>query len=59
MKKPQRHYMATLSDGTVPPTCEHLARYYSAQGETIPTVNLTDQVGQTVDFPVKFFCSRQ
>ncbi|MFG2631436.1 hypothetical protein [Streptomyces sp. NPDC048473] len=48
MKK-QLHYMATLPDGTVPPTCEHLARYYSAQGETIPTVNLADHVGQTVD----------
>ncbi|MGW1007711.1 hypothetical protein [Streptomyces sp. NPDC002520] len=49
--RPVVHYMATRPDGTVPPTCEHLARYYSAQGETIPTVNLADHIGQVIDHP--------
>ncbi|MCX4799901.1 hypothetical protein OG497_39355 [Streptomyces sp. NBC_01242] len=49
--RPVVHYIATRPDGTVPPTCEHLARYYSAQGETIPTVNLADHIGETVDHP--------
>jgi hypothetical protein len=49
--RPVVHYMATRPDGTVPPTCEHLARYYSAQGETIPTVNLADHIGKVVDHP--------
>ncbi|MFJ5680289.1 hypothetical protein [Streptomyces sp. NPDC093097] len=45
------HYIATRPDGTVPPTSGDLARYYSAQGETIPTVNLADHIGQTIDHP--------
>lgn len=49
--RPVVHYMATRPDGTVPPTCEHLARYYSGLGETIPTVNLADHIGETVDHP--------
>ncbi|MYY80848.1 MULTISPECIES: hypothetical protein [unclassified Streptomyces] len=49
--RPVVHYMATRPDGTVPPTCNHLARYYSGLGETIPTVNLADHIGETVDHP--------
>ncbi|SCF61538.1 hypothetical protein [Streptomyces sp. Ncost-T10-10d] len=49
--RPVIHYNATRPDGTVPPTCEHLARYYSGLGETIPTVNLADYIGETVDHP--------
>ncbi|WP_331747492.1 hypothetical protein OG365_40720 (plasmid) [Streptomyces sp. NBC_00853] len=49
--RPVVHYMATRPDGTVPPTCEHLARYYSGLGETIPTVNLADHIGETIDHP--------
>ncbi|MGI5532526.1 hypothetical protein ACQEVX_35695 [Streptomyces syringium] len=49
--RPVVHYMATRPDGTVPPTCEHLARYYSNLGETIPTVNLAHHVGETIDHP--------
>ncbi|MFI9080947.1 hypothetical protein ACIGW8_31515 [Streptomyces sioyaensis] len=49
--RPVVHYIATRPDGTVPPTCEHLARYYSAQGETIPTVNLAKHTGETIDHP--------
>ncbi|MFF8910931.1 hypothetical protein [Streptomyces olivaceoviridis] len=37
--RPVVHYMATRPDGTVPPTCEHLARYAREHGETVPTVN--------------------
>ncbi|WP_055606677.1 hypothetical protein [Streptomyces prasinus] len=49
--RPVVHYMATRPDGTVPPTCNHLARYYSGLGETIPTVNLADHIGQVIDHP--------
>ncbi|WP_052744361.1 hypothetical protein [Streptomyces odonnellii] len=49
MKKQKIHYMATRPDGTVPPTTH--GWYYSAQGETIPTVNLADHIGETVDHP--------
>ncbi|MEJ8654627.1 hypothetical protein WKI65_43005 [Streptomyces sp. MS1.AVA.3] len=50
-KRPVTHYIATRPDGTVPPTTPHLGDYYSAQGETIPTVNLADHIGQVVDHP--------
>ncbi|MFB6807096.1 hypothetical protein [Streptomyces sp. NPDC056387] len=49
--RPVVHYIATRPDGTVPPTSRHLAAYHRAQGETIPTVNLADHIGQTVDHP--------
>ncbi|MDJ0384987.1 hypothetical protein [Streptomyces sp. G-G2] len=49
--RPAVHYIATRPDGTVPPTSPHLAAYYSGLGETIPTVNLTDHIGETVDHP--------
>ncbi|MGW7347883.1 hypothetical protein [Streptomyces sp. NPDC054854] len=49
--RPVVHYMATRPDGTVPPTSPHLARYYIGLGETIPTVNLADHIGETVDHP--------
>ncbi|MFF3177936.1 hypothetical protein ACFVQ0_35555 [Streptomyces sp. NPDC057900] len=49
--RPVVHYMATRPDGTVPPTDNYLARYYSDQGETISTVNLADHIGETVDHP--------
>ncbi|WP_052489853.1 hypothetical protein [Streptomyces sp. 150FB] len=49
--RPVVHYIATRPDGTVPPTDNYLARYYSDQGETIPTVNLADRVGRVVDHP--------
>lgn len=49
--RPVVHYIATRPDGTVPPTTPHLAAYYSAQGETIPTTNLADSIGETVDHP--------
>ncbi|MFE6288200.1 hypothetical protein [Streptomyces sp. NPDC057877] len=49
--RPPVHYMATRPDGTVPPTDNHLARYYSGLGETIPTVNLADHIGQVIDHP--------
>ncbi|MCX5338485.1 hypothetical protein [Streptomyces atratus] len=55
--RPTVHYIATRPDGTVPPTDNYLAAYYRDQGETIPTVNLADHVGQVVDFPVKSLCS--
>ncbi|MEU6680918.1 hypothetical protein [Streptomyces sp. NPDC046925] len=45
------HYMATRPDGTVPPTDIYLARSCSGRGETIPTVNLADHIGQIVDHP--------
>lgn len=51
MKRPTTHYMATRPDGTVPPTDPYQARYFEAQGETIPTVNLAEHVGQAVDHP--------
>ncbi|MDX3165983.1 hypothetical protein PV516_19535 [Streptomyces scabiei] len=50
-KRPVTHYMATRPDGTVHPSCEHLARYYTQHGKTITTVNLADHVGQTIDHP--------
>ncbi|GAA1110908.1 hypothetical protein [Streptomyces javensis] len=50
-KRPVVHYMATRPDGTVPPSCEYLARCYTQRGETITTVNLADHVGQTIDHP--------
>ncbi|MEW1724708.1 hypothetical protein [Streptomyces sp. NPDC093109] len=49
--RPLVHYMATRPDGTLPPTDVYLARYYSDQGETIPTVNLADHIGESVDHP--------
>ncbi|MFJ9412462.1 hypothetical protein [Streptomyces sp. NPDC101393] len=49
--RPVIHYMATRPDGTVPPTCEHLARYARAHGEPVPTVNLANHVGQVIDHP--------
>ncbi|MFF5147851.1 hypothetical protein ACFY6U_50485 [Streptomyces sp. NPDC013157] len=49
--RPVVHYMATRPDGTVHPTCEYLARYYTQQGKTITTVNLADHIGQTIDHP--------
>ncbi|MFB6814488.1 hypothetical protein ACFCV8_08075 [Streptomyces sp. NPDC056347] len=49
--RPVVHYMATRPDGTVPPTDNYLARYYRGLGETIPTVNLADRIGETVDHP--------
>lgn len=49
--RPVVHYIATRPDGTVPPTDIYLARYHRAQGETISTVNLADQLGQVVDHP--------
>ncbi|MFJ5143227.1 hypothetical protein [Streptomyces sp. NPDC088707] len=49
--RPVVHYMATRPDGTVPPTDNYLARYYSGLGETIPTVNLADHIGQVIDHP--------
>ncbi|MFG3499333.1 hypothetical protein [Streptomyces sp. NPDC047928] len=49
--RPVVHYMATRPDGTVPPTDNHLARYYSGLGETIPTVNLAGHIGQVIDHP--------
>ncbi|WP_051860350.1 hypothetical protein [Streptomyces anulatus] len=49
--RPVVHYMATRPDGTVPPTDVYLARYYRDQGETIPTVNLADHIGETIDHP--------
>jgi hypothetical protein len=39
------HYMATRPDGTVPPY------YAGAVGESVPTVNLADHIGQDVDHP--------
>ncbi|MFC1436018.1 hypothetical protein ACEZDB_35835 [Streptacidiphilus sp. N1-3] len=39
------HYMATRPDGTVPPY------YEGAVGESVPTVNLADLIGQDVDHP--------
>lgn len=59
--RPVVHYIATRPDGTVPPTDNYLARYHRAQGESIPTVNLTDHVGQVVDHPTpgqKWFTDR-
>ncbi|MFF7342034.1 hypothetical protein ACFZAT_32620 [Streptomyces sp. NPDC008163] len=49
--RPVVHYMATRPDGTVPPTDTYLAAYHRAQGETIPTVNLADNIGQVIDHP--------
>ncbi|MFK0112530.1 hypothetical protein [Streptomyces sp. NPDC091217] len=49
--RPVVHYMATRPDGTVPPTCEDLARYAIAHGETVTTVNLADHIGETIDHP--------
>ncbi|MFJ3630346.1 hypothetical protein ACIPQ3_30080 [Streptomyces albidoflavus] len=49
--RPVVHYMATRPDGTVPPTDVYLAAYHRAQGETIPTVNLADHLGQVIDHP--------
>ncbi|WP_331759898.1 hypothetical protein [Streptomyces anulatus] len=49
--RPVVHYMATRPDGTVPPTDTYLARYHRGQGETIPTVNLADHIGQVVHHP--------
>lgn len=49
--RPVVHYMATRPDGTVPPTDIYLARYHRAQGETIPTVDLADNIGQVIDHP--------
>ncbi|MFE1452684.1 hypothetical protein [Streptomyces olivaceoviridis] len=49
--RPVVHYMATRPDGTVPPTCEHLARYAREHSETVPTVNLADHIGQVIDHP--------
>ncbi|MEU8842682.1 hypothetical protein AB0D97_26705 [Streptomyces roseus] len=49
--RPLVHYIATRPDGNVPPTTPHLAAYYSGLGETIPTVNLADHIGETVDHP--------
>lgn len=49
--RPVVHYMATRPDGTVPPTCWDSAKYAEAHGETVPTVNLADHIGETVDHP--------
>ncbi|MFI9176144.1 hypothetical protein [Streptomyces lincolnensis] len=49
--RPVVHYMATRPDGTVPPTCWDYAKYAEAHGETVPTVNLADHIGETVDHP--------
>ncbi|MEV5658231.1 hypothetical protein [Streptomyces sp. NPDC052291] len=49
--RPVVHYMATRPDGTVPPTDIYSAQYHRAQGETIPTVNLADNIGQVIDHP--------
>ncbi|MFD3920207.1 hypothetical protein [Streptomyces sp. NPDC058595] len=47
----RRVYIATRPDGTVPPTDNYLAQYARERGETIPTVNLADHIGQIVDHP--------
>ncbi|WP_336052123.1 hypothetical protein [Streptomyces sp. CA2R101] len=47
----RRLYIATRPDGTVPPTSRALAEYARQSGEAIPTVNLADVVGETVDHP--------
>ncbi|WP_052441076.1 hypothetical protein [Streptacidiphilus anmyonensis] len=49
--RPVIHYMVTRPDGTVPPTCDSLAHWARTHGEDVPTVNLAQHVGETVDHP--------
>jgi hypothetical protein len=49
--RPVVHYIATRPDGTLPPTDVYLAQAYRSRGETIPTVNLADHIGENLDHP--------
>lgn len=49
--RPTTYYIATRPDGTVPPTCYDQARQATARGETVPTINLADRIGQIVNHP--------
>ncbi|MFJ8856447.1 hypothetical protein [Streptomyces sp. NPDC102437] len=45
------YYLATRPDGTVPPTAGHANEYPNKAADLIPTVNIADHIGETVDHP--------
>jgi len=51
MAQTRIHYMVTRSDGTVPPTDELYASAARRDGEDVPTVNVADNIGRTLDCP--------
>ncbi|MFB7649400.1 hypothetical protein ACFC0S_15920 [Streptomyces sp. NPDC056084] len=49
--RPTIHYLATRPDGTVPPTSGSAAEYAGWTGDPIPTVNVSEHIGGTIDHP--------
>ncbi|WP_435245198.1 hypothetical protein [Streptomyces tendae] len=49
--RPTIHYLATRPDGTVPPTSGLPAEYEGWSSISVPTVNIADHLGGTVDHP--------